>query len=88
MTPASTGLIETIKARCRVCYTCVRECPAKAIRIMEGQADVRPERCIACGNCVRVCSQQAKQAVSTIGQVKDLLASGVDPPPPIHSSFP
>ncbi len=54
----------TIKERCRVCYTCVRECPAKAIRIADGQAEVIAERCIGCGNCVRVCSQQAKQVRS------------------------
>ena len=33
------ALITTAKERCRMCYTCVRECPAKAIRIVEGQAD-------------------------------------------------
>ena len=38
-----------------MCYTCVRECPAKAIRIVEGQAEVVAERCIACGNCARIC---------------------------------
>ncbi|HOT49944.1 MAG TPA: 4Fe-4S binding protein, partial [Candidatus Hydrogenedentes bacterium] len=59
------AFITTIKERCRVCYTCVRECPAKAIRIVEGQAEVIPARCIGCGNCVRVCSQQAKRVVNT-----------------------
>ncbi len=44
-----------------MCYTCVRECPAKAIRVVDGQASVIQERCIGCGNCVRVCSQNAKQ---------------------------
>lgn len=69
-------LVTTIKDRCRVCYTCVRECPAKAIRIANGQAEVIPERCIGCGNCVRVCSQRAKSVVSSINEVKELLASG------------
>ncbi|MCX5684286.1 MAG: 4Fe-4S binding protein, partial [Planctomycetota bacterium] len=41
-----TPLVTTIRERCRVCYTCVRECPAKAIRITTGQAEVIPERCI------------------------------------------
>lgn len=67
-------LISTVKERCRVCYTCVRECPAKAIRIATGQAEVIAQRCIGCGNCVRVCSQHAKQITSTIGQVESLLA--------------
>ncbi|MBN2374888.1 MAG: 4Fe-4S dicluster domain-containing protein [Sedimentisphaerales bacterium] len=76
--PLNISFIQTAKERCRVCYTCVRECPAKAIRIADGQAEVIPERCISCGNCVRVCSQQAKQVVSTIDQVDNLLA-GPDP---------
>jgi two-component system NtrC family sensor kinase len=67
-------LISTLKERCRVCYTCVRECPAKAIRIVNGQAEVIPQRCIGCGNCVRVCSQHAKQITSTVAQVEHLLA--------------
>lgn len=69
------GSIKTIKERCRVCYTCVRECPAKAIRINDGQAEVLSIRCIGCGNCVRVCSQKAKQVVSTIEQVNDFLSN-------------
>ncbi|HWT83811.1 MAG TPA: 4Fe-4S dicluster domain-containing protein, partial [Candidatus Methylomirabilis sp.] len=88
MTPASHALIDTIKARCRVCYTCVRECPAKAIRIFEGQAEVLAQRCIACGNCVRVCSQQAKQVVGTIDQVRGLLASGATTAACLAPSFP
>jgi len=66
-------LVYTVKDRCRVCYTCVRECPVKAIRIFNGQAEVIPERCIACGNCVRVCSQDAKVFVDCREQVKILL---------------
>lgn len=53
-------LVYTVKDRCRVCYTCVRECPATAIKIINGQADIISERCIGCGHCVIVCSQSAK----------------------------
>ena len=54
----AAAFINTIPERCRVCYTCVRECPAKAIRIENGQAGIVAERCIACGNCVKVCAKQ------------------------------
>ena len=69
----NTPLISTTKERCRTCYTCVRECPAKAIRIVDGQAEIIPKRCIACGNCVRVCSQKAKYVIDSTDIVKDLL---------------
>ncbi len=68
-------LVTTIKERCRVCYTCVRECPAKAIRVADGQADVLIERCIGCGNCVQVCGQHAKQVYDSIAPVNALLES-------------
>ena len=45
---ADLAIVETVKDRCRTCYQCVRECPAKAIRIFDGQAEVMAERCIAC----------------------------------------
>jgi len=67
-------LVTTIGERCRTCFTCVRECPAKAIRIEDGQAMVLHERCIGCGNCVQVCSQGAKLAVSSLDQAEALLA--------------
>ncbi|MCK4879141.1 MAG: 4Fe-4S dicluster domain-containing protein [Bacteroidales bacterium] len=67
------GLVYTVKDLCRVCYTCVRECPVKAIRIVDGQAEVVAERCIACGNCTIVCSQGAKVYERSIDRVNDLL---------------
>ena len=84
----STTFIKTIKERCRVCYTCVRECPAKAIRIVEGQAEVMSERCICCGNCVKVCSQHAKEALGSIDAVNLLLAGGGTAAACVAPSFP
>jgi iron only hydrogenase large subunit-like protein/nitrogen-specific signal transduction histidine kinase len=68
-------LVFTVKDRCRVCFTCVRECPVKAIKMINGQAEVISERCIGCGNCVRVCRQNAKVFLRQIDEVKDLLNS-------------
>ncbi|GAB1403928.1 MAG: [Fe-Fe] hydrogenase large subunit C-terminal domain-containing protein [Lentimicrobiaceae bacterium] len=81
-------LVSTIKERCRVCYTCVRECPAKAIRIINGQAEVVAERCIGCGNCVKVCSQNAKVFRKEINKVKYLINSGHKVAALIAPSFP
>lgn len=80
--------ITTQYSLCRMCYTCVRECPAKAIRIQEGQAAVIPERCICCGNCVKVCSQGAKRPVSSLLQLDILLASGEKVAACVAPSFP
>jgi signal transduction histidine kinase/Fe-S-cluster-containing hydrogenase component 2 len=82
------SFIRTNRERCRVCYTCVRECPAKAIRIVVGQAEVMPERCIACGNCVRVCSQRAKEVLSSIDRVKELLSGPTPVAACVAPSFP
>lgn len=68
-------LVFTVKDRCRMCYTCVRECPVKAIKIINGQAEVLSERCIGCGNCVKVCSQDAKMYLDTKQELKSMLNS-------------
>lgn len=82
-----TPLITTIPERCRVCFTCVRECPAKAIRITGGQAAVIQERCIGCGNCVRVCNRGAKQVRSSVDQVEELLECGAPTAALVAPSF-
>lgn len=70
----SIEIITTLKDRCQRCYSCIRECPAKAIRVMQGQAVVLSERCIACGHCVKVCSQEAKSIRSFVPFVEEKLA--------------
>ncbi len=70
----NNGIVSTILDRCKRCYSCVRECPAKAIKVINGQARVISERCIACGHCVTVCSQDAKMIESAIDTVtKEIL---------------
>lgn len=69
-----SGIVSTIGQKCRRCYSCVRECPANAIRVVNGQAIVQTERCISCGHCIKVCSQDAKFVVSEIEKVENMLA--------------
>ncbi len=81
-------LVYTVKDRCRVCYTCVRECPVKAIKIINGQAEVMPERCIACGNCVNMCSQGAKTFNKHLNKVDALLRKDNNVIAAVAPSFP
>ena len=81
-------LVYTVKDRCRVCYTCVRECPVKAIKIINGQAEVISERCIGCGNCVNVCSQGAKAYKTSVVQINNFLDKGLNAIACLAPSFP
>jgi signal transduction histidine kinase/Pyruvate/2-oxoacid:ferredoxin oxidoreductase delta subunit len=81
-------LITIIGEKCRMCYACVRECPAKAIRVADGQASVVQPRCIGCGNCLRVCSQNAKQVRDDTERTFALLESGCQVAAMLAPSFP
>jgi two-component system NtrC family sensor kinase len=70
------SIVSTIPEKCKRCYTCVRECPAKAIKVLNGQATVIAEQCIACGNCVKVCTQKAKRIEDSTMLVRHILEGG------------
>jgi two-component system NtrC family sensor kinase len=69
------GVVATIPEKCKRCYSCVRECPAKAIKVIGGQATVIEEQCIGCGNCVKVCAQKAKRIEDSTMLVRSFLES-------------
>ena len=71
-----TSPVYTTENECQDCYKCVRHCPVKAIRIVNGKASVIPEACVACGQCVKVCPAHAKKIRSDLARLKELLASG------------
>ena len=67
------GPITTLRERCRKCYSCVRNCPVKAIKVHKDHAEIIDSRCIGCGICVRVCSQQAKVIADSIQTVQKIM---------------
>jgi signal transduction histidine kinase/Pyruvate/2-oxoacid:ferredoxin oxidoreductase delta subunit len=70
--------VYTVGEICKKCYSCVRSCPTKALQVRAGQAEIIEDFCISCGYCVNVCSQGAKRVVSSLSEVREILA---DPAP-------
>src|ERR1039457_5856182 len=79
--------IITYKERCRRCYSCVRTCPVKAIKVDQGFAQIMYDRCIGCGNCLN-CPQNAKVVVNRMVRTLELLASGSPVVAVLGCSFP
>ncbi len=79
--------IVTYKERCRRCYSCVRSCPVKAIKVDQGYAQIIYDRCIGCGNCLS-CPQNAKVVVDRMVRTQELLTSGAPVVVVLGCSFP
>jgi transcriptional regulator with PAS, ATPase and Fis domain/Fe-S-cluster-containing hydrogenase component 2 len=79
--------IVTYKERCRRCYSCVRSCPVKAIKVDQGFAQIMYDRCIGCGNCLS-CPQNAKVVVDRMVKTQEMLASGAPVVAVLGCSFP
>jgi len=65
--------VYTTRTECQDCFKCVRNCPAKAIRIKDAHAEVLPELCVACGRCLEVCPAKAKRVRDDLPKVGALL---------------
>ncbi len=68
-----TQVIYTELTECQDCYKCLRECPVKAIQIVNGHARVMAELCVHCGHCVEVCPQKAKKVRNDVEKAKVLV---------------
>ena len=94
MAERATEFIQSIQAKCRDCYLCLRSCPVKSIRLEPGKgrnelhASVIDQRCILDGRCVKVCPQQAKRPRQDIDRVRAMLAAGEPVAVSLAPSFP
>lgn len=70
-----TVYLDFKSARCKNCYKCLKECPVKAIRIVNNQAKIIETRCILCGKCTLVCPQNAKEVHSELSEIKALVTA-------------
>jgi len=69
------SLVEIIKNKCDLSYSCVRVCPVNAIEVKVNMdfARIIPERCIGCGSCTSVCPQDAIHYVDSKEETKRIL---------------
>lgn len=74
--PPDEFLIADSPMDCRSCWGCVRICPARAIRVVDGRAQVIQERCVKCGACVAECGHSGHSVRDDVPRVRALLASG------------
>ena len=62
-------------SNCRNCYKCLRECPVKAISVIDDKAQIIEDLCILCGHCANACRFNAKEVKDDREVVKKLLGS-------------
>ncbi|MGM0462319.1 MAG: [Fe-Fe] hydrogenase large subunit C-terminal domain-containing protein [Fibrobacterota bacterium] len=65
--------IYTEQRSCQDCYKCVRQCPVKAIEVVDSSAVVNHTYCIFCGKCTRVCPAQAKKIRTDLSRAREMV---------------
>ena len=68
-------LIQHRKDSCRECWGCVRYCPVRAIRVIDGSSEVIQEKCVSCGLCVNECSARGHVVRDDTPEVIEFLRS-------------
>ena len=69
-----TSILQFRTANCKNCYKCIRNCPVKAIRVENQQAQILEDQCILCEKCTSVCPQHAKVEHDDIPDIRKEMA--------------
>ena len=73
-----SNCIQLQEANCKNCYKCVRYCPMKSIKVVDGHAEIIPAECILCGRCYVNCPQNAKRLRDDTAPAKQLIGEGAE----------
>lgn len=70
-------IVEIVKDKCNLSYSCVRVCPVNAIEVKPNKdyARIIPGRCIGCGKCTSVCPEDAIIFRDCTLETKEILKS-------------
>jgi pyruvate formate lyase activating enzyme len=59
--------------KCIRCGTCVKECPQKAVSLINGEVVTNKDLCKKCGTCEKVCPVKAREICGKYMDVEELL---------------
>ena len=82
-----TSILQFRTANCKNCYKCIRNCPVKAIRVTNQQAQIIEEQCILCEKCTSVCPQHAKVEQNDISEIRKEIAAGKKVIASVHPAY-
>ncbi|MDR1346036.1 MAG: 4Fe-4S binding protein [Bacteroidales bacterium] len=71
------NVIQLDRSKCKVCYSCIRACPVKAIHVRKNSVYpyIEESRCILCGTCIGTCAYNAISYLDSTKECKQLLNS-------------
>lgn len=82
-----TSILQFRTANCKNCYKCIRNCPVKAIRVENQQAQIIEEQCILCEKCAFVCPQHAKEEHNDVPDIRKEIAAGRKVIASVHPAY-
>ncbi|MBE0447959.1 MAG: diguanylate cyclase [Actinobacteria bacterium] len=70
------NILTVVEGHCEECYSCIRACPVKAIKVAAGQIEILDDRCIYCGRCVLGCLRGFIKLEDDLQKAVGFLSSG------------